>query len=301
VFNLLLLLCTLQVAANPFLPRLNPLLAQTPLGFIYPDKIRLPEDVLSLPYIEQVLTAILDHADRDAFLSLLRKCSLLLGLGWFGGLFKRLLPSSVTSDFSHLRVSSGLSSPVRRYTRLMLVATMLFFGLTVAPKVLSHPHFSSTPFVPYVFLVASLNSLSVASESAYGTYASFDSYFVPRALVASKASCDLFLRPLAASQEAVLMVYGLFLPAPAYHYVTWEKLLASAAVLFYYLPAPWLLFGDGWEERGGIYDKYGDLTERRRREIEEMVTRADPAFKKFEKKFRKKQIEAKKARRLKEE
>jgi hypothetical protein len=42
---------------------------------------------------------------------------------------------------------------------------------------------------------------------------------------------------------------ALFTPAPAYHYVTPLKMFVSCVVLFYYLPSPFLLFSDGWEER----------------------------------------------------
>ena len=297
VFNLLLITSIIQLALNPFLPRLHPLLSQTPIGYFYPTKISLPPSVTVESYVSQVVSVILSHGDRSEFLRHLRLCVLLGCLGYAGSFFKALLPESITDDFSHLRTAGGgRGSMVRQYSRFMMVATRAVLGLVVAPKIMSHPYFAASPFVPYVFLVSFLNSLCCASSAAYSSYTSFDSYFVPSLFIRSKTFCDLFLLPLASSQEAVVMVYGVFLPAPPHHNVTWEKLMVSAAVLFYYVPAPFLLFNDGWEERTRVYDKFGDLSEERKREIEEMVTRADPAYKKFEKKFRKRQIELNRGR-----
>jgi len=61
---------------------------------------------------------------------------------------------------------------------------------------------------------------------------------------------------------------ALFTPAPAYHYVTPLKMFVSCVVLFYYLPSPFLLFSDGWEEREEIGRIWGALTDEKRMEIE---------------------------------
>ena len=89
----------------------------------------------------------------------------------------------------------------------------------------------------------------------------------------------------------------MFTPAPAYHQVTATKLALAFIILFYYIPSPYLLFEDGWAERLEAYSRWGLMTAWRREELEELLGRADPAFKRFEKKMRKAGIESRRRNR----
>ena len=135
------------------------------------------------------------------------------------------------------------------------------------------------------------------TEGAYLCHTSYDSFFIHPLLLQTKTFCDIFLRSLVSSQELVVIVVAMFTPAPAYHQVTATKLALAFIILFYYIPSPYLLFEDGWAERLEAYSRWGLMTAWRREELEELLGRADPAFKRFEKKMRKAGIESRRRNR----
>jgi len=123
IINFLYLIKFLQVFLNPVLPTLPWVLGMTPIGIMYPDAISLPEDIIRKTYLDQMYYCVMERAPREELQNLMFLSALLLGLGWVGGLFKRLLPSAVDDDYAHLGGGGGLGWGWRGWVRFMYVGT----------------------------------------------------------------------------------------------------------------------------------------------------------------------------------